>query len=240
MEKLIEKYLLFLHNGKHVSKNTYLSYQRDLKKWLSYMQDKELTDISQVDGRLLQQYFDNLEEQGYASSTRARKIIVIKSLFRYLCMEGDVESNPANEVHIPKAVTKPNVVLSKTEMKKLLEQPMVQSFKGLRDRAMLLVLYDTKISISRLVQLKIESVDMERQCLVCLEKGQEYVLKNVTKDVLQNYLQCKELKKSEWLFPNRYGKPMSRQGFWKIIKNYTQELGMEKDITLFSIKQGEV
>jgi integrase/recombinase XerD len=118
----------------------------------------------------------------------------------------------------------------------------VFSFKGLRDRAMLLILYYTKISISELVKLKVEAVDFENNKLICVSgvKYREYSMNPDTKEALETYINYKKLQSNDWLFPNRYGNPMSRQGFWKIIKNYAENIGIEKDITLYSIKHGEL
>ena len=153
-----------------------------------------------------------------------------------------MNANPSHQIKLPKAVSKPNTVLSKDEMERLVSKPAAFSFKGLRDRAMLLLLYDTKISISDLVRLRISSIDFERSILVCDKEGHkcEYSLNPNTKEAIDVYVRYRNMENDDWLFPNRYGNPMSRQGFWKTIKNYAKEIGIEKEITLFSIKQGEI
>lgn len=242
MQSLVEEYLVFLHETKQVSDNTYASYKRDLKKLAQYLIQSGVVLVSDIDDTMIQSYIDHLREQGYASTTITRSFIAIKSFFKFLCLKNYLENNPSSHIKLPKATSKPNAVLSKEEMKVLLTPPVVFSFKGLRDRAMLLLLYETKISISELVKLKAKSIDFERSILICGKDGRqkEYVLNDETREALAVYVNYKRFSKDDWLFPNRYGQPMSRQGFWKIIKNYAKEVGIDKDITLFSIKQGEI
>lgn len=242
MERLVDEYLVFLHDTKQVSENTYASYKRDLKKLVQYLNEESIPDITKVDTPVMQNYINYLEDNDYAASTITRSFIAIKSFFRFLCNKGYMDANPSNQIKLPKAASKPNAVLSREEMKRLVNKPVVFSFKGLRDRAMLLLLYDTKISISELVRLKVGSIDFEHSILVFSKEGQkcEYQLNDSTKEALDIYVRYREMGDGDWLFPNRYGNPMSRQGFWKTIKNYAKEVGIEKEITLFSIKQGEI
>jgi len=242
MVKLVDEYLYFLHNGKQVSENTFKSYSRDLKKLVIFLEKNGLDDLGEVDSRILQSYMNYLQEYDYAASTITRNFIAIKSLYAYLCERKYIDNNPAIGIKLPKADGSPNLVLNKMEMEKLLNPPVVFSFKGLRDRAMLLLLYNTKISITDLVKLKVNAVDFEKECLVCFngKYQKEYPMNYDTKEALETYIQYRKLEPEDWLFPNRYGNPMSRQGFWKTIKNYAKEVGIEKDITLYSIKQGEL
>lgn len=242
MVKLVDEYLVFLHNTKQVSENTFKSYSRDLKKLVEYLNKKGITDLREVDSSTLQDYMSYLQENDYAASTITRSFIAIKSLYTFLCNEEYMENNPGIMIKLPKPEGRPNTVLNKTEMEHLLNPPVVFSFKGLRDRAMLLLLYNTKISISELVKLKVFAIDFEEQKLICWKGRQkrEYPMNDDTKEALQTYIEYRRMDSDDWLFPNRYGNPMSRQGFWKTIKNYAKEIGIEKEITLYSIKQGEL
>lgn len=242
MIKLVDEYLVFLHKGKQVSENTLKSYSRDLKKLIVFLKENEIDDLTTVDNGILQSYMDYLRKYDYAASTITRSFIAIKSLYTYLCDMAYMDVNPAVGIKLPKAEGNPNPVLNRNEMDKLLNPPVVFSFKGLRDRAMLLLLYNTKISISDLVKLKVSAVDFENSMLVCsgAKNRKTYPIHSDTKEALETYIQYRKLETNDWLFPNRYGNPMSRQGFWKTIKNYAKEVGIEKDITLYSIKQGEL
>ena len=242
MIKLVDEYLVFLHNEKQVSDNTYKSYSRDLKKLVSYLEKNGVRELREIDSDVLQSYMNYLQSCDYAASTITRSFIAIKSLYQYLCDIHYMDLNPAIGMKLPKAEGNPTPVLNKAEMERLLNPPVVFSFKGLRDRAMVLLLYNTKISISELVKLKVSAVDFEKGCLVCFVNKQvkTYPMNEDTKEALETYIEYRKLEPEDWLFPNRYGNPMSRQGFWKIIKNYAKESGIEKDITLYSIKQGEL
>jgi len=242
MIKLVDEYLFFLHNGKQVSENTFKSYSRDLKKLVTFLEKNGVEELTKVDYGILQTYRKHLQDYGYAAATITRSFIAIKSLFQYLCDMQYMSMNPALGIKLPKADGTPNPVLNRSEMEKLLNPPVVFSFKGLRDRAMLLLLYNMKMSISELVKLKVSSVDLGRNCLSysCGKQDKTYLLNEDTKEALEAYINYRRLEPEDWLFPNRYGNPMSRQGFWKTIKNYAKEAGIEKEITLYSIKQGEL
>lgn len=242
MVKLVDEYLVFLYKAKQVSENTFKSYSRDLKKLVTFLEDNGIENFKKVDNTVLQKYMDYLQTNGYAAATITRSFIAIKSLYSYLCNMEYVKTNPAIGMKLPKVEGKPNPVLNKMEMEKLLNPPVVFSFKGLRDRAMLLLLYNTKISISELVRLKVSALDFDNKVLICQDNrhSREYPMNHDTQEALETYVKYRKLDSEDWLFPNRYGNPMSRQGFWKIIKNYAKEIGIEKDITLYSIKQGEL
>ena len=242
MNNFLEEYLVYLRYEKQVSDNTYSSYGRDLKKWLAYLAQNGVNRIQDVKQKHLQDYIDYLNREEYAPTTVTRSFIAMKSFLKFLCMRGVLSENPAGMIELPKAFVKPNLKLTKKEMDTLLNPPVVFSFKGLRDRAMLLLLYNTKISISDMVRLKVSAIDFEQNRLVYEKDGQCKTCSfgPEVEEALSVYIEYKRLTKDEWLFPNRYGNPMSRQGFWKTIKTYASDLGIEKDITLYSIKQGEI
>lgn len=242
MEKLVDEYLTYLRDTKQVSDNTFSSYRRDLRKLVQYLKEQDILDITKVGNQTIQEYLDYLKESNYAIATVTRNFIAVRSFFRFLYSNGYIETNPSEWIQLPKVKSNPNIVLNKEEMEALLKQPAGMSFKGLRDRAMLLLLYDTKILISELVNLKVGELDFDHDRIVCKgeEKGRCYPFHLQTREALKEHIRYAELGVHDWLFPNRYGKPMSRQGFWKIVKNYAKEAGIEKEITLYSIKQGEV
>lgn len=244
MEKLVNEYLIFMHNTKQVSENTFKSYSRDLEKFVLYLNAREIYDFKNVDMEMLKEYISYQKNMGYAASTITRSFIAIKSFYSFLCHVEYMDYNPAETMKLPRPEGRPNAVLKKDEMEKLLKTPVVLSSKGLRDRAMLLLLYYTKISILDLVKLKVSAIDFSEQRLCC-EHGnvkRSYLINDETREALHNYLDFREIEEGadEWLFPNRYGDAMSRQGFWKAIKNYAKDVGIEKEITLYSIKQGEL
>lgn len=242
MEILVNEYLEYLRDKKKVSDNTFSSYRRDLKKLVQYLIEQDILDLTKVTSDTIQEYLTYLKESNYAIATITRNFIAVKSLFRFLYNGGYIEQNPSEWIQLPKVQSNPNTVLTKGEMEALLQQSTGVSFKGLRDKAMLLLLYDTKISISELVNLKVENInfDHSRIDIVSGENGRNYPFHEKTHNALEEHIQYSSLKKTDWLFPNRYGNPMSRQGFWKTVKNYAKEANIEKEITLYSIKQGEV
>lgn len=240
MEILVNKYLKYLQEKKQVSDNTFLSYRRDLKKLMQYLKEQDILDIGEVTSDTIQEYLIYLNENNYAIATITRNFIAVRSFFRFLFHNGEIAQNPSEWIQLPKVESQPNLVVTKEEMEDLLKQSAGLSFKGLRDKAMLLLLYDTKISISDLVNLKVEEIDFDSCRIEEVSSGKVYPFHQKTKDALQEHIDYSGLKKMDWLFPNRYGNPMSRQGFWKTVKNYAKEANLEKEITLYSIKQGEI
>lgn len=244
MEKLVNEYLIFMHNIKQVSENTFKSYSRDMEKFILYLNARGIYDFKNVDMQMLQEYITYQKNMGYAASTITRSFIAIKSFYGFLCHIDYMDHNPAGTMKLPRPEGRPNAVLKKDEMEKLLKPPVVVTLKGLRDRAMLLLLYYTKISILELVKLKVSAIDFSEQRLCCEQGGvkRSYLLNDETSMALHAYLDFRQIEEGadDWLFSNRYGEALSRQGFWKAIKNYAKEAGIEKEITLYSIKQGEL
>lgn len=242
MDMLVDEYLVYLRDKKQVSDNTFSSYRRDLKKLVQYLKDQKIMEITNVKSDTIQEYLNYLKNSDYAISTITRNFIAVRSFFRYMYDNNYIDTNPSEWIQLPKGKSNPNTILSKEEMESLLKQPAGLSFKGLRDKAMLLLLYDTKISISELVNLKVEELDFSHDRIICRGQGngKVYPFHKLTREALKEHIRYAELGQEDWLFPNRYGKPMSRQGFWKIVKNYAKEAGIEKEITLYSIKQGEI
>lgn len=242
MEMLVNEYLKYLRDKKQVSDNTFSSYRRDLKKLIKYLTEQGILDLTKVTNDTIQDYLAHLKESNYAIATITRNFIAVRSFFRFLYNAGYIEKNPSEWIQLPKGKSNPNTVLTKEEMEDLLKQSAGVSFKGLRDKAMLLLLYDTKVSISELVTLKVEDINFGSSRIEGIggENGRSYPFHQKTWEALKEHIHYSSLKPTDWLFPNRYGNPMSRQGFWKTVKNYAKEAKIEKEITLYSIKQGEV
>lgn len=242
MEILVTEYLKYLQDKKQVSDNTFSSYRRDLKKLVQYLKGQDILDFSKVTSDIIKDYLTHLKDSNYAIATITRNFIAVRSFFRFLSSGGYIEHNPSEWIQLPKVKSNPNIVLTKEEMEDLLKQSGGVSFKGLRDKAMLLVLYNTKISISELVNLKVEEINFgdNRIDMGSGENGKTYPFNQKTREALEEHIHYSGLGKRDWLFPNRYGNPMSRQGFWKSVKNYAKEANIKKEITLYSIKQGEI
>lgn len=238
MEENIRGYIDYLSSSRNASYNTKISYERDLRKLTDFLGEQGVNHVSEVSETSLNSYILFLEREGKAPSTVSRSIASFKGFFEYCQKQGKIEKDPAENLKPPKVEKKFPQTLTILEMQKLMEGPDLQSDKGVRDRAMLEVLYATGIRVSELISLKVEDMNLPMEYLVCHEKSKDRIIPFGTeaKNALIRYMDgtrdhMVEGKESEYLFVNCSGKPMSRQGFWKLIKFYADKAGIEKEIT---------
>ena len=223
--------------------NTEVSYQRDLKKMDAYLKDRGICDISQVKALELQGYINYLERQNFASASISRSVASIRAMFQYFCREGRIMSDPSDGLKPPKVEKKAPEILTVEEVDKLLQQPDRSSAKGIRDTAMLEILYATGMRVSELLHLELEDVNLNLGYVVCHDNGKERIIPlgvpcrraveqylNSTRDVFVKDRAVKAL------FTNCSGKAMSRQGFWKVVKGYADAAGIKRDITPHTLR----
>lgn len=232
-----------MEEEKHASKNTTLSYQRDLLKMADYLEENGITDCGKVTKTALNSYILSLEKEGKAASTVSRALASTRSFFCWLFKEGEIRRDPADSMHAPRIEKKMPVILTVDEVTRLLEQPSGANPKEIRDRAMLELLYATGIRVTELVNLKLSDVNMSIGFIICRDGHKERMIPfgHAAKDAIAKYLESSRetfLKgiRSELLFTNYSGRVMSRQGFWKIIKYYGERAGIEEDITPHTLR----
>ena len=243
MEREVQEYISYLHNVKHTSNNTEMSYKRDLLKVCHFMQERGITSAVAVKEQDLKAYIHALEEQKLAAATVSRNIASIKAFFLYLFSEGKIQNDPALCLKAPKIEKKMPEILTMGEVSALLEQANGDSPKEIRDKAMLELLYATGIRVTELISLKVSDVNLPMHFIMCRDPHKERMIPFGTQahDALERYLggvraEMVEDKSSEILFANCSGKPMSRQGFWKLIKFYAKKAGITADITPHTLR----
>ena len=243
MEREVQEYISYLHNVKHTSNNTEMSYKRDLLKVCHFMQERGITSVLAVKEQDLKAYIHALEEQKLAAATVSRNIASIKAFFLYLFSEGKIQNDPALCLKAPKIEKKMPEILTMGEVSALLEQANGDSPKEIRDKAMLELLYATGIRVTELISLKVSDVNLPMHFIMCRDPHKERMIPFGTQahDALERYLggvraEMVEDKSSEILFANCSGKPMSRQGFWKLIKFYAKKAGITADITPHTLR----
>ena len=243
MERLIEDFLIYLHNVKNTSANTIMSYKRDLLKWDDYMGTIGLTKIDEVKEEHLLSFIDYLEKKKFKAATISRNIASIKAYYHYLFKQKIIGEDISDCLHAPKVEKKLPEIMSMDDAVKLIEQPKGDKPKELRDRAMLELLYATGIRVSELIQLKTTDVNMQMSYLICRDGNKERMVPfgNTAKKTLFKYLEKGRdalliSYGAEELFVNCSGQPMSRQGFWKIIKYYARQAGIEAEITPHTLR----
>ncbi|MBS5607071.1 site-specific tyrosine recombinase XerD [Clostridium sp. AF18-27] len=239
----IKYFIEYLENEKKASKNTVISYQRDLVQLAAYLEAKGITEAEKVTKTSLNSYILYLEKEGKATTTISRELASIKAFFHYELREGRIRRDPAEFIKAPKVEKKAPVILTVNEVNALLCQPGDRTPKELRDKAMLELLYATGIRVSELISLKLTDVNMQVGYITCRDRSKERMVpfgKNARQALVQYMGEARtELlkgKNSDWLFTNCNGQAMSRQGFWKLIKQYGEKAGIKSDITPHTLR----
>ncbi len=243
MEAEVELYLSYLQNVRNAAANTVKSYQRDLRHFTGYLEGIGIHDFSKVTKTCLNSYLLSLEHEGKASSSISRMLASLKSFFQYELNNGKIHRDPSETVRGPKVERKEPMVLTEEEVARLLSSPSGNSPKEIRDRAILELMYGTGVRASELVGLHMDDLNSSLGYICAHESRKERVIpydKEVGK-ALQEYLSSSRPvlvkgKKTDRLFVNCSGDPMSRQGLWKIVKYYGNRANISGDISPYSLK----
>ncbi len=240
MGDYIKSFIEYLKEVKRSSENTVASYRRDLSKLDSYLNSNKIS-LKEVNSTTLNTYILKLEKEGLSSATVSRNVASIRSFFAFLLNHGMISSNPTESIKPPKVEKKAPETLSIEEVTLLLDQPVGESNKEIRDKAMLELLYATGMRVTELISIKYQDIDMSMNFVQCIDNGKARIIpfENAAKNALTKYIinvrpsMCGD---SEYLFTNCKGEQMTRQGFWKIIKLYANRAGIDKDITPHMIR----
>ena len=239
----IKSFVSYLRDVKKTSRNTEISYQRDLMQLKSFLEDKGITEVEKVTKTSLNSYILFLEKEGKATTTISRELASMKAFFNFMFKEGRIRKDPAELLKAPKIEKKAPVILSVNEVNALLDQPGMTTSKEIRDKAMLELLYATGIRVSELIGLELSDLNMQVGYITCRDGQKERMVPfgKPAKQALSVYLekgrsQLLKGKESQWLFTNCSGKAMSRQGFWKIVKYYGEKAGIQEDITPHTLR----
>lgn len=243
MEKEIAAFIAYMHEYRQTTENTESAYARDLKKLTDYMDAQEITAFEQVDTELLQAYIRKMEEQGRKAATISRFIASVRAFFAWQVSDGQREDNPALKLVSPKIEKKAPDILSQAQIVRLLDQPSSQAPKELRDKAMMELLYATGIRVSELIALELTDINLSLEYVTCRDGRKERTVPfgSNAREALELYLQKSRPKlvsdeRCTLLFTNCSGEPMSRQGFWKIVKYYGRQAGLDEEITPHTLR----
>lgn len=238
MEQCIADFTAYLRNEKKSPENTVLSYSRDLKGFCRFMQEAGVSDAAKVNRTNVMAYVYELQKQKKAGATVSRNIASIRSFYQFLQKKGMVTENPAADIELPKVEKKAPEILSLEKVELLLEQPRGEEDKEVRDKAMLELLYATGIRVTELISLKVSDLNLPLEYIHCGGEAKSRIIPIGTqaKASLHKYMErvrehMISVPEEEALFVNCNGRPMTRQGFWKIIKSYARRAGIEEDIT---------
>ena len=241
MELIIQDFIEYL-KSRQVSKNTLVSYERDIDQLVSHLEqiDKKMIDATSED---LQNYVVYMQTIGKSNATISRSVASIKAFYKYLVKNKIIEENIAEELVAPKVEKKELTILTPKEVECLLEQPSSSDLKGQRDKAMLEVLYATGIRVTELISIKVSDVNLHSGYIKVKKKNKERTIPigNVALKCLSEYIEnvrplLIKTEEEETLFINANGQKMTRQGFWKILKQYKEQAKIEKDLTPHTIR----
>ena len=235
-------YERYLVEEKKASPNTSSSYLRDVRQYLQWLEGRGIPAEAASRGEL-EAYTGALFSQGKSAATVTRCLASLKSFYRYLLREGVVAENPANRLDHVRVERKLPQILTSQEAALFLAQPDVGEPKGCRDKAMLELLYATGIRVSEIIGLNVTDVNLERGTVRCTGRNGARVIPLYPAAVkaLRRYLEevrplVIERPDETALFVNMSGERMSRQGFWKIIKQYQEKAGIQKDVTPHTLR----
>lgn len=239
----IEDFADYLKNERELMQNTLDSYLRDIRIFEKYLKDNNQS-LDCVTKTGIITYLIFLQKNGKAASTISRNLASIRAYFQFLLNNGFVNEDPTLNLESPKVEKKLPSVLSKHEVEMILEQPNSNEAKGLRDKAMLELLYATGIRVTELISLEIDDVDLVNGILHCMNsnnKCRTIPIGNCCLKYIRQYLnECRDKfspdSKEKALFLNIHGEKMTRQGFWKIVKYYTKRANINKSITPHTLR----
>ncbi len=236
---MLDPFFHYLTVEKGLSSKTVEAYSHDLNRFVDYLQDKGVGDVSKASKLDVRAFLQALTKEGLSSRTRARCLVALRVFFRFLIQEGQLETNPAEELQSPTLTKKLPEILSVREIEQLLEQPNTRTPLGLRDRAMLEVLYATGMRVSELVQVPLNQINLEGGYVLLYGKGSKERVVPLGREAirwLMLYLKTarenlsKGRERSQ-MFLSRFGSGMSRQMFWKSLRSYGRAAGIKKRLT---------
>lgn len=243
MEQAIDAFIIYLHNIKKTSNNTEMSYRRDLNKLRTFLALRNIENVDDICEEDLQDFVKELERQEFKAATVSRHIASIKAFYHFLCKEQMVETDLAEALHAPKVEKKLPEIMTVEEAVSLLDQPTSDTPKGMRDKAMLELLYATGIRVTELISLRLSDVNLKMGYIICRDGNKERMIPygNQAKQAVAQYLQSArnallQDHATDILFVNCSGQPMSRQGFWKLIKSYARQAGIQTEITPHTLR----
>ena len=239
----LERFEEFLRDECHSSDNTVASYVRDMRQLSEFLQEHFSVELLDAGPDELNAYIDYLHMKDKSPATITRHIAAMKRFYKFFLAAGDIGSNPAANFVGEKVEKKAPEILTNAEVDLLLSQPKCIDSKGYRDRAMLELLYATGMRVSELIGLDLSDVNLAAAVVHCRGKAKKERLipiYNKAAVALREYIKFVRpsmiVEGETALFVNIKGQRMTRQGFWKIIKSYQAQAGIEKDITPHTLR----
>jgi len=237
LDNLIDQFINYMRVEKGVSKNTIDAYSRDLRRFADFIINRKIK-LDKVNVDILTSYIAWLNIK-FSKRSLARNISAIRTFFKFLVSEGIIQDNPSRLLELPKMSRILPDVLNHDEIKLLLNQPSSSTYIGIRDKAMLELLYASGLRVSELINLRVNDINLNIGYIKVMGKGSkerfipigEKAIDAVKEYISKARIRLDKKRGSPYLFLNNRGKPFSRQGFWKLLKYYANKAGIRKRIT---------
>lgn len=247
MKNHLEEYLHYLKIERGLSENTIQSYKRDLSQYFSFLDEKEISSWEQVDRYLVLDFLEFLRNEGKSSATIIRMVSSLRKFHQFLRQERMTDNDPMQHIDTPKKTQRLPKTLSIKEVEKIIESPDTNDALGIRDRAILEVMYATGLRVTELITLKLDDLHLSLGLLQTVGKGDKeriIPLGDVAIKWVNLYLEksrpellAKNKKdKTNILFLNYKGEGFTRQGIWKNLKVYVTQAGIEKEVTPHTLR----
>ncbi len=239
MQEFVQEYLVNLKLELNRSDNTIQSYQKDIEKFTEFLEKHQIKDLSEVNIEIIAKFFEHQKKIGLKNSTSARYMSALKSFFDYLDRNNYLRENPFNKALRTKTSRSLPVVLSLEEVEKIFAEPDISDKFGIRDRALLEMLYSSGLRVTELINLKVNDIHFSEEVVRVTGKGNKQRIIPVGSSALEwlkNYLTHsrplleKKIKSGNYLFLSKRSTKLTRMSVWKIVNKYVTLAGIEKEV----------
>ena len=239
-----EDFIEYLKKEKRMAKNSCDAYRRDVSEFIAFAGSRGITNITDASSTDMVAWLHELKSMGRSGSTVNRKVASIRAFFRFLMDRGFMSTDPTVGIRSPKIERKEIEYLTIEEIDRLLESPD-DSALGVRDRALLEVLYATGIRVTELIDLDMESINLRMGFVTCDGAGSRariIPLGRPSRAALESYVYdvrpqlVRDNTEEQALFVNQYGRRITRQGLWKILREYGKKAEIERPLTPHTLR----
>ena len=246
LSEVIEDFLNTMRVEEGLAENTIISYKQELNRMMTYLGRQGVERVQEIDQATVLTHLKWLNEDQLATSTRSHYVSTLRHFFRYLKLDGVIESNPMEKISLPKKIQHLPAVLTLDEVDRILAAPDVSRPLGLRDRTLLETLYSTGMRVSEIIHIKLADIHLDMGFIQTIGKGDKERLVPIgelAEEWINRYLTegrpklvKDEDESQDYLFVNNRGKPLSRQGVWKNLKKMVMMADITKDISPHTLR----